>query len=112
MLNFYRRFLPGIARVLQPLTDATSGKGKLLWTSEMQFAFDHAKALLASAVPLQHPHMLLALMLAQFCNKKQMAAGYCWLSFLTSFLQRKAVILLLIVNFLQLSKRLNLFDFF
>ncbi len=32
MLNFCRRFLPGIARVLKPLTDATSGKGKLLWT--------------------------------------------------------------------------------
>ncbi len=64
MLNFYRRFLPGIARVLKPLTDATSGKGKLLWTSEMQTAFDHAKALLASATPLHHPHPQAILSLA------------------------------------------------
>jgi hypothetical protein len=32
MINFYRRFLPGIARILRPLTDATSGKGRLSWT--------------------------------------------------------------------------------
>jgi hypothetical protein len=121
MLNFYRRFLPGIARVLKPLTDATSGKGKLLWTSEMQIAFDHAKALLASAISLQHPHphatlsfwpqMLLILMLAQSYNKKQMAVGNHWLSFLTSFPQQKAAILLLIVNFLQLFKQSNIFAF-
>ena len=36
MVNFYRRFLPGIARTLQLLTDA-------------------AKAALAAAVPLPHP---------------------------------------------------------
>jgi hypothetical protein len=61
MLNFYRRFLPGIARILKPLTDATAGSGK---TSEMQFSFDQAKALLASAVPLQHLHLSATLSLA------------------------------------------------
>ena len=55
MLNFYRRFLPGVARVLKPLTDATAGKGNLLWTSDMQTAFDHAKTLLASAAPPTTP---------------------------------------------------------
>jgi hypothetical protein len=29
MINFYRRFLPGIAQILKPLTDATSTKGRL-----------------------------------------------------------------------------------
>jgi hypothetical protein len=85
MLNFYRRFLPGIARVLKPLTDATSGKGKLLWTSEMQIAFDHAKALLASAVPLQHPHPHATLSLATDASDTHVGAVLqqktdgCWL---------------------------------
>jgi hypothetical protein len=121
MLNFYRRFLPGIARVLKPLTDATSGKGKLLWTSEMQIAFDHAKALLASAVPQQHPHPHATLSLATDASDTHVGAVLqqktdgCWLplaSFLTNFPQQKATILLLIVNLLQLSKQLNIFDFF
>ncbi len=30
MVNFYRRFLPGIARTLQPLTDALKGAPKML----------------------------------------------------------------------------------
>jgi hypothetical protein len=64
MLNFYRRFLPGIAHILKPLTDATAGSGKLIWMSEMQFSFDQAKALLASAVPLHHPHPSTTLSLA------------------------------------------------
>jgi hypothetical protein len=64
MLNFYRQFLPGIARVLKPLTDATSGEGRLLWTSEMQIAFNHANALLAFATPLHHPHPHATLSLA------------------------------------------------
>jgi hypothetical protein len=38
MLNFYRRFLPGIAQVLKPLTSATSGTGNLSWTPAMQLA--------------------------------------------------------------------------
>jgi hypothetical protein len=121
MLNFYRRFLPGIARVLKPLTDATSGKGKLLWTSEMQLAFDHAKALLASAVPLQHPHPHATLSLATDASDSHVGAVLqqktdgCWLPlafFLTNFPQQKAAILHSIVNFSQLSKQLNIFDFF
>jgi hypothetical protein len=85
MLNFWRRFLPGIARVLKPLTDATSGKGKLLWTSEMQIAFDHAKALLVSAVPLQHPHPHATLSLATDASDTHVGAVLqqktdgCWL---------------------------------
>jgi hypothetical protein len=30
MVNFYRRFLPGIAHTLQPLTDALQGAPKML----------------------------------------------------------------------------------
>jgi hypothetical protein len=54
MVNFYRRFLPGIARTLQPLTDALKGAPKTLeWP--LAAAFGAAKAALAAAVPLAHP---------------------------------------------------------
>ena len=50
MVNFYRRFLPGIARMLQPLTDALKGTLKTLeWLPAA--AFGAAKATLAAAVP-------------------------------------------------------------
>ncbi len=54
MVNFYRNFLPGIARTLQPLTDALKGALKTLeWPPAA--AFGVAKASLAAAVPLAHP---------------------------------------------------------
>ncbi len=54
MVNFYSRFLPGIARMLQPLTDALRGAPKTLeWPPTA--AFGAAKAALAAAVPLAHP---------------------------------------------------------
>jgi hypothetical protein len=64
MLNFYRCFLPGIAKVLKPLTDAMSGTGQLCWTPDVPLAFDTAKSMLASAVPLHHPHPSAKLSLA------------------------------------------------
>jgi hypothetical protein len=58
-VNFYRRFLPGAAAVLRPLTDALQGPGgkkKLLqWSPEMEAAFRKAKKLLAAATSLAHP---------------------------------------------------------
>jgi hypothetical protein len=64
MLNFYRRFLPGIACILKPLTDACKGSGSIQWTEHMQAAFQSAKSVLASAVPLQHPKPSATLSLA------------------------------------------------
>ena len=56
MINFYRQFLPGIAKVLRPLTDALIGSPKtILWTPEMQRAFRAAKDSLAQATMLVHP---------------------------------------------------------
>jgi hypothetical protein len=55
-VNFYRRFLPGIPRTLQPLTDALRGAPKTLeWPAVATAAFGAAKAALAAAVPLAHP---------------------------------------------------------
>ena len=56
MVNFFRRFLPGIARTLRPLTDALVGGGKLLqWSVSLEAAFTAAKAALAAATVLSHP---------------------------------------------------------
>ncbi len=90
MLNFYRRSLPGIAKVLKPLTDSTSGTGQLSWTPDMQLAFDTAKSLLASAVRLLHPYPFAKLSLATEASdthvgtvlpSKHRAVGSHWLSF-------------------------------
>jgi hypothetical protein len=56
LINFYRRFLPGIAGTLQPLTDLLRGNPKtLVWSEEAATAFDAAKAALAAATSLVHP---------------------------------------------------------
>jgi len=59
MVNFYRRFLPGLARTLLPLTDALKGgvKGASIvsWTADMVAAFIAAKAALCAATTLVHP---------------------------------------------------------
>ena len=45
MINFYRRFLPGIAKTLRPLTDALAGSPRTLtWSLEIQTAFQAAKS--------------------------------------------------------------------
>jgi len=56
LINFYRRFLPGIAGILQPLTDLLRGSPKeLLWSPAAAAAFEGSKAALVAAVPLSHP---------------------------------------------------------
>jgi hypothetical protein len=59
LVNFYRRFLPGVAFVLLPLTDALKGNRPasepLLWSQEMEAGFVAAKAALAKATWLGHP---------------------------------------------------------
>jgi cleavage and polyadenylation specificity factor subunit 1 len=56
MVNFYRRFLPGIARTLQPLTNALRrGRKTLEWPPAAAAAFEAANSALAAAVPLVHP---------------------------------------------------------
>ncbi len=64
LINFYRRFLPAVARTLQPLTDLLKGSPKvLLWSPAADAAFVAAKAALVAAVPLCHPtpHAVLSL---------------------------------------------------
>jgi hypothetical protein len=56
LINFYRRFLPAVARTLQHLTDLLKGSPKvLLWSPAADAAFVAVKAALVAAVPLCHP---------------------------------------------------------
>jgi cleavage and polyadenylation specificity factor subunit 1 len=74
MLNFFRRFLPGIAHTLRPLTDLTSKKGAIKWTPEMHAAFLSAKQALASATPLFHPDPSAKLSLATDASDSHVGA--------------------------------------
>ena len=66
MLNFYRRFIPGAARMLKPLTDALKGKPQkeLTWSEEMKNSFSRSKEALCYVATLAHPdpaaHIFLA----------------------------------------------------
>jgi hypothetical protein len=65
MVNFYRRFTPGIAAVLEPLTTAlTGGKKTLEWSAALDNTFERSKQDLAAAVPLAHPAPNAAIALA------------------------------------------------
>ena len=56
MVNYYHRFLHGIAATLAPLHAQASGKGqKIDWSKECQEAFDKTKEMLSKAVLLLHP---------------------------------------------------------
>jgi hypothetical protein len=58
-VNFYRRFIPGAAKILAPPTDALKGGGKgsaaIGWSPCMEEAFVMAKTALAAAATLSHP---------------------------------------------------------
>ena len=59
LVNFYHRFIPGCARILQPLNTILTGPSKddrrLVWTPEAEAAFIAIKEALADATLLVHP---------------------------------------------------------
>ena len=59
VMNFYRRFVPGAARLHRPLTEALKGSPRptapVVWTPEMRAAFQAAKDALRSATGLAFP---------------------------------------------------------
>ena len=66
MAYYYRRFLPGIVRTLQPLTAAIAGNPKsLTWLPSMSAAFTAAKVALVTDIPLAHPRQTYASPLPQ-----------------------------------------------
>ena len=76
MINFYRCFLPGIARTLCPLTDALAGIPRVLnWSQELQDTFDRAKSTLSSAVSLTHPSLSAEVSLVTDTSNTHMGAA-------------------------------------
>ncbi len=59
LVNFYHRFLPGCANILQPLHSLLSGPKKqgktLTWEEGVTTAFNNSKEMLAKATLLHHP---------------------------------------------------------
>ena len=59
LLNFYRRFLPYVAKVLAPLTEALkgfpAGPTRIQWSAAMLTDFNVAKNRLSTAAELSHP---------------------------------------------------------
>jgi hypothetical protein len=54
LINFYRRFLPGIAGTLKPLTHLLRGNPKTLeWSDKAEAAFTSGKAALANCTKLK-----------------------------------------------------------
>ena len=58
-INFYRRFIPGTAKILQPLNDLLQGTKKgnmpIIWSEEVKASFSESKRALADATMLAHP---------------------------------------------------------
>ena len=52
LLNYYRRFLPGLAAMVKPLTDLTSPKLHFSWTPACDTDFNLAKNALSNATSL------------------------------------------------------------
>lgn len=59
MINFYRRFIPGTAKILQPLNELMKGPKKgnapVTWADRTRNAFVESKRALANATILAHP---------------------------------------------------------
>ena len=57
MINYYHRFLPNIATIINPLHKLSNfGSGnKIIWSAECEQAFQSAKALLGKVTLLHHP---------------------------------------------------------
>ena len=57
LVNFFRTFIPGAAKLLQPLTDSLRKKaGDFNWSTQMEDSFNATKKALAEATTLRHPH--------------------------------------------------------
>ena len=59
MINFYRRFIPGAAKIFQPLNDLLKGGKKgnapIEWSKQSEASFRESKRALANATMLAHP---------------------------------------------------------
>ena len=78
-VNFYHRFLPGLAATLAPLhaltASAKTQKSLLLWTPSLRRCFSKARECLSSAVRLVHPDPSPTARLALTTDASDVAVG-------------------------------------
>jgi len=76
MIKFYRRFIPGTAKILLPLTEALKGghKKQLAWGPQEEAAFQATKQALCSATSLVHLDPQAAISLAADASDKHVGA--------------------------------------
>ena len=79
-MNFYRRFIPGAARLHRPLTEALKGSPRprtpVEWTGEMRSAFQAAKDALQSATRLAFPRPQAELALMVWGARRNLNGAY------------------------------------
>ena len=56
LASYYRRFIPGFARIARPLNNKTSDNVKFVWSEDMQTAFEELKVRLTSAPVLAYSY--------------------------------------------------------
>ena len=54
MVGYYRRFIPGFAKIANPLFYLLKYEAKFIWTNECQRAFDKLKSKLITAPVLNY----------------------------------------------------------
>ncbi len=55
MVNFYRLFIPAVAKILLPLTDTLRADGSWSWSPAIQHSFQLIKETLAAVATLTYP---------------------------------------------------------
>jgi RNase H-like domain found in reverse transcriptase len=98
LVNFYRRFIPGAAGLLRPLTDALASSPCCLeWSADRQASFKAAKAAVANAALLVHTDPAAEVSLATDASsshvgavlQQKSGAGWAFLSKKLNPVQRK-----------------------
>ncbi len=55
LASYYRRLIPGFAKIAKPLNEKNSDEVKFVWSEEMQTAFEELKLKLTSAPVHSYP---------------------------------------------------------
>lgn len=55
LVNYYRRFIPNMAKIAKPLNDTLKKSNQFKWTEECQFAFETLRDILCDDSILQYP---------------------------------------------------------
>jgi hypothetical protein len=76
MVNFYRRFIPAVANILLPLTDALRADLSWIWAPAMQHNFQLVKDTLAEVATLTHPDPAADLRLAVDASSTYIERSY------------------------------------